>query len=438
MFITISFFINIIVINTHLLSLQYYYCLIIFLIVIVIKCHCLSLITMIEIKTPAYRRASFALALGSFLVFCNLYMFQPMLPLMAETFSASAIEINWLLAACTLTLALTLVPWAIASEMIGHRKVMMLSLFLLPFTGIAILLADSLLTLTLTRAVMGISLAGFVAVAVAYMAEEFSPKALILAIGGYISANSLGGIFGRLYGGFITEYWGWELAVIGMAIFSLFGALLVNRLLPDQQNFTPTKGQFTLHSRHVMNHLKEGKLWFAMIIGGLNFSLFVNLYTVMGFRLVAPPYSLSISLTSMIFLCYLTGTITAKLSGRWSQIYSPISGIVLGTTISAIGMWVAAYDSLPAMLMGLLLISSGAFFTHSLAYAWVSQKASAAKATATALYLVHYYVGGSLGGFYLIACWQYGTWHGVLAGGMVLYSLIYLLCWHLHRSTFHP
>ena len=390
---------------------------------------------MIEIKTAAYRRASFALALGSFLVFCNLYMFQPMLPLMAEKFNASAIEINWLLAASTLTLALTLVPWAIGSEMIGRRKVMMLSLFLLPFAGMAMLLTDSLLMLTLARGLMGISLAGFAAVAVAYMAEEFTPKALMLAIGGYISANSLGGITGRLYGGFVTEYWGWEVAVIGMAIASLFGALLVNQLLPEQQYFTPKKGQFRNHNRNVISHLKQRKLWLAMMIGGLNFALFVNLYTVMGFRLVAPPYSLSISLTSMIFLCYLTGTITAKLSGRWSQVYSPIYGMVLGTTVSVIGMWLASYDSLYAMIIGLLLISSGAFFTHSLAYAWVSQKADTAKATATALYLVHYYVGGSLGGFYLIACWQYGAWHGVLVGGMVLYSLIYLLCWLLHRCT---
>ena len=390
---------------------------------------------MIEIKTAAYRRASFALALGSFLVFCNLYMFQPMLPLMAEKFNASAIEINWLLAASTLTLALTLVPWAIGSEMIGRRKVMMLSLFLLPFAGMAMLLTDSLLMLTLARGLMGISLAGFAAVAVAYMAEEFTPKALMLAIGGYISANSLGGITGRLYGGFVTEYWGWEVAVIGMAIASLFGALLVNQLLPEQQYFTPKKGQFRNHNRNVIGHLKQRKLWLAMMIGGLNFALFVNLYTVMGFRLVAPPYSLSISLTSMIFLCYLTGTITAKLSGRWSQVYSPIYGMVLGTTVSVIGMWIASYDSLYTMIIGLLLISSGAFFTHSLAYAWVSQKADTAKATATALYLVHYYVGGSLGGFYLIACWQYGAWHGVLVGGMVLYSLIYLLCWLLHRCT---
>jgi len=390
---------------------------------------------MIEIKTTAYRRASFALALGSFLVFCNLYMFQPMLPLMAEKFAASALQINWLLAASTLTLALTLVPWAIGSEMIGRRKVMMISLFILPFAGMAMLLTSSLLMLTLARGVIGISIAGFAAVAVAYMAEEFTPKALMLAIGGYISANSLGGITGRLYGGFVTEYWGWQIAVIGMAILSLLGAILVNRLLPEQAYFSPKKGQFRTHNKNVIGHLKQPKLWLAMCIGGVNFALFVNLYTVMGFRLVEPPYSLSISLTSMIFLCYLSGTITAKLSGLWSQVYNPIKGMILGTTVSAIGMWVATYDSLYAMAVGLLLISSGAFFTHSLAYAWVSHKAETAKATATALYLVHYYVGGSVGGFYLVACWQYGNWHGVLAGGMILYSLIYLLCWRLYRCS---
>ena len=390
---------------------------------------------MIEVKTAAYRRASFALALGSFLVFCNLYMFQPMLPLMAEKFNASAIEINWLLASCTLMLALTLVPWAVGSEIIGRRKVMMLSLFLLPFTGMTMLLTDSLIMLTLTRGVMGISLAGFVAVAVAYMAEEFTPKAFMIAVGGYISANSLGGIAGRLYGGFATEYWGWNIAVIGMAIASLVGALLVSRLLPEQQYFTPKRGQFRNHNKRVIGHLKQRELWLAMLIGGLNFALIVNLYTVMGFRLIAPPYSLSISLTSMIFLCYLSGTISAKLSGRWSLHYSPVKGMVLGTTVSAIGMWIAVYDSLYAMVVGLLLIGSGAFFTHSLAYAWVSQKAKVAKATATALYLVHYYIGGSLGGFYLISCWQYAAWYGVLAGGMVLYGLIYLLCWRLHRHA---
>ena len=90
------------------------------------------------------------------------------------------------------------------------------------------------------------------------------------------------------------------------------------------------------------------------------------------------------------------------------------------------------------MILGLALISFGAFFTHTLAYAWVSQKTTHAKATATALYLVHYYVGGSLGGFFLIYCWQHGGWGYVIAGGMLLYLMIFALCYKLnviHHSS---
>lgn len=39
----------------------------------------------------------------------------------------------------------------------------------------------------------------------------------------------------------MTEHFGWQAAVIGMAIFSLFGALLVNYLLPQQQHFVAKK-----------------------------------------------------------------------------------------------------------------------------------------------------------------------------------------------------
>ncbi|MGR5061428.1 MFS transporter [Photobacterium sp. DNB22_13_2] len=387
---------------------------------------------MIDIQTTEYRRASFALCLGSFLIFCNLYLFQPMLPLMAENFAVSATKVNWLVAAATLALAVTLVPWAVWSERIGRRPVMLISLTLLPIIGFLMLTAESLLMLSLSRALMGAALAGFAAVAVAYMAEEFTSRALMLAVGGYISANSLGGIVGRISGGFLSERYGWQGAVICMAIFSLVVAIAIYFLLPEQRNFKPAKGQLRQQSYSVLVHLRTPELWQAMMIGGVNFALFVNLYSVMGFRLVAEPYFVPVSWASMIFLCYLSGTISAKLSGRWTQRFSAVLGMVLGTCISAMGMWVAWYESVYAMVLGLLLISSGSFFTHSLAYGWVSQRATTAKATATALYLVHYYAGGSLGGFYLIGCWQYFGWTGVIAGGSVLYIVMGGLCYRLY------
>ncbi|CAM3180837.1 MFS transporter [Vibrio neptunius] len=393
---------------------------------------------MIELGSQDYRRVTLSLALGSFIVFCNLYLFQPMLPYMAQHFAVSETKINWLFAASTLALSLSLVPWAVASEAVGRKRIMLTGLLAMPVIGIGMLLSPSLLSLVVMRALMGVALAAFASVAVAYMVEELSPNAFGQAIGGYIAANSLGGIVGRIVGGTLTDAFGWQQAVIAMAVFTLIGAISVCALLPKQKHFSPQKGMLRYHNRALVKHLKNKTVWFAMLIGGVNFALFVNLYSVMGFRLVEAPHSLPIGLTSLIFLCYLPGTLSSKLTSVWNRYHQPISGMVCGTILSLIGMVVAYVDRIPFMIIGLALISFGAFFTHTLAYAWVSQKVNQAKATATALYLVHYYVGGSLGGFFLIYCWQHGGWAYVIAGGMLLYLMIFTLCYKLnviHHSS---
>lgn len=389
---------------------------------------------MIELHSPQYRRVTFALAFGSFLVFCNLYLFQPMLPYLAQHFVVSETQINWLFASTTLALSVSLVPWAISSESIGRRLVMLVGLFAMPLIGLLMLVSDQLWVLIMTRALMGVALAAFASVAVAYMVEELSPQAFNKAIGGYIAANSLGGITGRIAGGLLTDALGWQQAVIAMAIFTLCSAVIVFALLPAQNNFKPQRGMFFHHNKTMIKHLTNRTLWIAMLIGATNFALFVNLYSVMGFRLVAEPYSLPIGIASFIFLCYLAGTISSKLTNQWTQRFNPVIGMAAGGVLSMLGMWVATVESIIFMLIGLMLISFGAFFTHTLAYAWVSQKATQAKATATALYLVHYYVGGSLGGFYLLYCWQQGGWKMVTLGGSLIYLVLFSLCWKLNRQ----
>lgn len=388
---------------------------------------------MIELHTKQYQQITWALALGSFLVFCNLYIFQPILPQLAIHFSVSETEINWVFAASTLGLSVCLVPWAITSESLGRRFVMLAGLFAIPVIGYLMLLTDNLSTLVFLRACMGVSLAAFASVAVAYMVEELSSEAFTRAIGGYIAANSLGGIAGRVAGGILTGYFDWHTAVLIISSFTLVCVIIVALLLPKQQHFKPTRGLFFHHNRALLTHLSTPIVWVAMIIGGINFALFVNLYSVMGFRLVADPHNLPVTLSALIFLCYLAGTVSSKWTGKWRAHFSPILGMALGTTLSLLGMLVAIIESIPAMLVGLLLISGGAFFTHTLAYAWVSQKATTAKATATALYLVHYYVGGSIGGFFLLYCWQHGKWTSVVEGGLALYLVLFALCWKLSK-----
>ncbi|HCH1012341.1 TPA: MFS transporter [Vibrio parahaemolyticus] len=380
---------------------------------------------MVSFGTPEYKRITLSLALGSFLVFSNLYLLQPMLPTFATLFSISETQVNWLFAASTLALSFSLVPMAVLSESIGRKPVMMVGLFSIPAISALMLLGDSFIFLVACRALIGIALAAFAAVAVAYMAEELDKHAFSMAIGTYIAANSLGGIAGRISGGLLADNFSVDVAIEVMMVVTLIGVICVHYLLPKQRNFTPSSSSLRHQNRAIIGHFRNLRVWFAMLTGGLNFALFVNLYSVMGFRLVSAPHNVPVGLASLIFICYLGGTFSSRCAGHWSKRYSSILGMFLGAVVSMAGMWIAAFESLAAMLIGLLLISFGAFFTHTLAYGWVGQNATQAKATATALYLVHYYVGGSLGGFLLLYCWQHGGWSTVLLGGSVLYAVMF-------------
>ncbi|HAS6977933.1 MFS transporter [Vibrio parahaemolyticus] len=380
---------------------------------------------MVSFGTPEYKRITLSLALGSFLVFSNLYLLQPMLPTFATLFSISETQVNWLFAASTLALSFSLVPMAVLSESIGRKPVMMVGLFSIPAISALMLLGDSFIFLVACRALIGIALAAFAAVAVAYMAEELDKHAFSMAIGTYIAANSLGGIAGRISGGLLADNFSVDVAIEVMMVVTLIGVICVHYLLPKQRNFTPSSSSLRHQNRAIIGHFRNQRVWFAMLIGGLNFALFVNLYSVMGFRLVSAPHNVPVGLASLIFICYLGGTFSSRCAGHWSKRYSSILGMFIGAVVSMAGMWIAAFESLATMLIGLLLISFGAFFTHTLAYGWVGQNATQAKATATALYLVHYYVGGSLGGFLLLYCWQHGGWSTVLLGGSVLYAVMF-------------
>ncbi|MDF4316904.1 MFS transporter, partial [Vibrio parahaemolyticus] len=112
---------------------------------------------MVSFGTPEYKRITLSLALGSFLVFSNLYLLQPMLPTFAQIFTISETQVNWLFAASTLALSFSLVPMAVLSESVGRKPVMMAGLFSIPTLSALMLFGDSFLFLVVCRALIGVA-----------------------------------------------------------------------------------------------------------------------------------------------------------------------------------------------------------------------------------------------------------------------------------------
>ncbi|HBI03815.1 MAG TPA: MFS transporter, partial [Paenibacillaceae bacterium] len=109
-----------------------------------------------------------------------------------------------------------------------------------------------------------------------------------------------------------------------------------------------------------------------------------------------------------------------SLAGRWA-LRIPLSLCMgLGLAGMALGMIITLIPNLWMILLGLLVNSFGFFMAHSTASAWVSRHAAFAKASASSLYLLFYYIGGSLGSFYLGVFYHWKGWPALVGGALLV------------------
>ncbi len=378
---------------------------------------------MIQSRTPAFWRATLALCLGSVMVFSNLYITQPLLPLIREAFAITPLQAGMTLSVTTLTLGCCLLLFGPLSDAIGRRVIILSTLALLCLTTFVAAFVSDYTVLLLLRALQGAFIAGLPAAAMAYMGDEFESKALLLAVGLYIGANSIGGISGRVISGLAAHHWGWQSSFLSLAAFDLICLLLVVWLLPASRRFEPRP----LRPRHMLadlsGHLRNPMILAACVIGGFNFFVFVNQYSYVTFVLADAPYHLSSDWLGLLFLTYLTGTLAAGFSGRLVAGRSQPLAMALGVAILMLGSLLTLIPHLVAIVLGLFVNALGFFFAHTQAAGWVTRHAKTARASATSLYLTFYYAGATLGGFYLNAFWDRAKWGGVVAGSLLILSL---------------
>lgn len=374
-----------------------------------------------------------ALCLGSFLVFINLYVPQPLLPELKTAYEVSTLGVSLLMSVATLSLAFALLVFGPLSDAIGREGIMRITLLLAGGCSLLLAFAPNFESLLVLRLVQGFVLGGLPAVAIAWMGDAFEKPALLSAVGLYIGANTLGGISGRIVGGAAAEVGGSSAAFIAVGVMTLVGCAIFWRLLPNSRSFTPKRFQLRRALTDIVGHLRTPVLLAAYSLGGINFLIFINQYSYITFRLAVEPYHLAASGLGLIFLTYLGGTFASTISGRLAQRFSPASCMMAGVVILMLGTAVTLNDSLLLIILGLTINAFGFFLAHSLASSWVGRYAQGARGSASALYLVFYYVGASLGGFWLEPFWQGAGWTGIAWGSWILLSITLVITLGMRR-----
>ncbi|MFM2087143.1 MAG: hypothetical protein RLZZ237_2012 [Pseudomonadota bacterium] len=379
--------------------------------------------------TPEFTRTNRALFFGGFSTFSLLYCIQPLFPLLSHQFHLSPAQSSWSLSVSSGLLAISLVLLSAVSDRIGRKSLMVFSMISAAVLTVLSAFAQDFTQLLAIRAVLGIALGGMPAVAMAYLGEEIDPPSLGLSMGLYIAGSAFGGMSGRLIASVLSDFlsWRWALGTLGVA--GLLAGLEFWRSLPTSKNFVPTTKGWNALPHAIRQHFSDQGLPWLFILAFLLMGCFVSLYNYIGYRLLAAPFGLRQSTIGLLAFLYLIGIFSSVWAGRLVDRLGRRGVLWIMLSVMLSGILLTLFNSLVLIVAGMALATFGFFASHSIASSWVSRRARAPQALASAFYLLFYYLGSSLIGSASGMMWGFDGWTGVIImlglclGGGVLIAL---------------
>jgi YNFM family putative membrane transporter len=357
--------------------------------------------------------ATAALHLATVAVYADMYVTQPILPMLSREFGVAPATAGLTISVVVLMIALVSSGYGSLSDRIGRKPVMVASCALLAVPTLLCASATSFHALVFFRALQGLLMPGVTAVAVAHLGDHFEGPEFGPRVGGWIAASVVGGLTGRVVSGLIAAAWSWRASFVFFGLCTLAGAAAIGRALPSGGGAQVARPSSA--STGLAPHFGNRRLVGAFVIGGSVFFAFIGVFTYLPYYLTAAPFQLSTYVVSSVYLVYVAGVFTSIVTGRLSSRFGGRAVMATGFGIAVAGVLGTLVPLLASILLSLVVLCVGMFTVQSTAPAFVNSNARGAKGAAGALYVSFYYVGASLGSFLPGYAWQAWGWPGVVA-----------------------
>jgi len=352
-----------------------------------------------------------AVMLAGACTFLTVYTTQPLLPLLRRVFHASELEVSLTISATALAIAIAAPIAGLLAERLGRRRVIVPSVFALTVPMLLAATSPNLHALIAWRFLQGLFVPGIAAVMIAYIGEEWAGPRVGSAMAAYVSGTVMGGFLGRFLSGLVTAHFSWRTAFVVLGLINFAGAIGVWRWLPPSRNFVPSSN-VAASLRDAWSHLRNPRLVAVFAMGFVALFSNVGLFTYVNFYLAAAPFHLNSAALGSIFFVYLFGVVITPLAGKLydRKGIRRTSLLVLGMGVT--GLLFTLAHSLPLVIAGLALFSSGVFITQAAATVQIGRVAGAGLSTAAGMYITCYYAGGSFGAIVPAAAWVRAGWPG--------------------------
>jgi MFS transporter, YNFM family, putative membrane transport protein len=348
--------------------------------------------------------------------FTNIYITQPVLPILQKAFSVDMVLVSFTVSAVIFGIAISNLPFGILADKWPIRPIIISGGVLVALSGLGCAVTENFWVLIGARFVQGVFIPSLTTCLAAYLAKTLPVTRLNVVMGSYVSATVLGGLCSRLLGGWVHPPLHWRYAFVSASILTLLATFVGVRWLPKPVEKT---GQQHIPIGFSAILKRWDFLWIYFCAAG-SFAIFSSVFNYLPYRLGAQPFGFSTQLTTLLYLVYIVGIFLGPIAGRISNRFGSGNTLLFGSAVFGGALLLILLPSITAVIFGLLGVCTGFFTIHAAAVGSLNRKLRSGQGRANAFYVLFYYIGGWLGitgsGF----AYEKGGWSTLISICMLL------------------
>lgn len=372
--------------------------------------------------------AVFALVSASF---TNVYLTQPILPVLQQEFGVNPVQVSMTVSAVILGIVLSNLFFGILSDRFPIQPIIAVGGLCVASCGIYAGSVNNFTFLVVARFIQGLFLPALTTSLAAWLAKTLPHERLSVVMGSYVSATVLGGLGGRLLGGWIHPPLHWRYAFFSAAILIIITTIFALLILPRRQEKERVLNQ---PSETFFSLLKRKDLLLIYCSGAGGFLMFSPIFNFLPYRLAGEPFLFSTELITLIYLVYVVGIFLGPIAGKLSNRFGGGNALIFGTVLLGLSHLTLLIPHITAIIIGLVGVCAGFFTIHAVAVGLLNKKLAGGHGKANALYVLFYYAGGWLGITGAGFAFQHYHWYGVI-GFVICFLIVPLITGIIERKS---
>lgn len=352
--------------------------------------------------------AVFALVSASF---TNIYITQPILPVLQEEFKVNPVQVSMTVSIVILGIVISNLLFGFLADRVSIHPIIMTGGICVAAGGLIAAFTHDFKILVAARFFQGLFLPALTTSLAAWLARTLPANRLGVVMGSYVSATVLGGLGGRLLGGWIHPPLHWRYAFVSASALIIVTTIIALMVLPrTKMKKTVSRGK----EDGFLSLLLRKDLILIYTCGAGGLLMFSPIFNFLPYRLANAPFHLSTQMITLIYLVYVLGIFLGPVAGKMSNKFGGGNTLIAGTFILGSSFILLLIPSIVAIIFGLLGVCAGFFTIHAVAVGLLNKKLTASHGKANALYTLFYYIGGWIGITGAGFAFQKAGWKGVV------------------------